>query len=147
MVMANRVRSTKHGTRSQKAAGVPAPTTVLRERMSRSMSTQTPRGQKSDRTTPRIETYRVLKNGDRHQYIGVDEEDYHHHVDRQTGLVHRIDTTTGERERVTDITTIDEPAADAFEVYVHCHVGDRVGWTGRVLFTTWDIWGRPERYQ
>jgi hypothetical protein len=106
------------------------------------MSTQHSSGQSlTDDDRTQLETYRVLDAGDQHQYVGIDDDGYLHHLDRQTGTVHRVHPAQATRQRVVDLTERPERPADALEVYVHEYVADQIGWAVRELFTARDIWG------
>jgi hypothetical protein len=75
----------------------------------------------------------------RHTVIGRDQEGYRHHLDRESGKVHRM-TISGTRERVVDLTTRDAPAAVSLELYVD-FVGQAVGWDSRQQLVGTDVWG------
>lgn len=96
------------------------------------------------RSTMTISEASPFKAGDlsRHTVIGRDQEDYRHHLDRESGKVHRM-TISGTRERVTDITTRDAPVAVALELYVD-FVEQAVGWDARQQIVGTDVWGERE---
>ena len=81
-----------------------------------------------------------------HTTLGVDADGYTHHLDRDAETVHRIDTATGARERVSDlaewVTTHDDvELGNAVDVYVHEYIGAEVGWTERDQLTDRDVFG------
>ncbi|WP_238992116.1 hypothetical protein [Halorubrum distributum] len=71
-----------------------------------------------------------------HTTLGIDAEGYVHHLDRDAGVVHRIDPETGARERCSDLAAWvaerDHVAlGNAVDVYVHEYIGEEVGWVDR----------------
>lgn len=66
-----------------------------------------------------------------HIHLGVDEEDFRHHFDREANTVTRFDDT-GRIERVTDL------GADHLDDYL-LFVADHVGWRVRKQAATWDF--------
>jgi hypothetical protein len=75
---------------------------------------------------------------DQHTTLGLDAEGYVHHLDRDAGVVHRLDPETGARERRSDlaewVAARDHvEMGNAVDVYVHEFIGgsDGPGWTER----------------
>jgi len=73
-----------------------------------------------------------------HTALGLDAEGYIHHLDRDAGVVHRIDPETGARERRSDLAAWvaqrDHVAlGNAVDTYVHEYIGgsDGPGWVDR----------------
>ena len=92
------------------------------------MSTTNPRAEK--RTDPRLIA--------QHTALGLDAEGYIHHLDRDAGVVHRIDPETGARERRSDLAAwVAErdyvAMGNAVDTYVHEYIGgsDGPGWADR----------------
>ena len=87
-------------------------------------------------TNPRAEKRTDTRLIAQHTTLGVDAEGYVHHLDRDAGVVHRIDLETGARERRSDLA--EWVAArdhvefgNAVDTYVHEYIGAEVGWTER----------------
>ena len=102
-----------------------------------SMSTTNPRS-KSRTDTPRL--------APQHTTLGVDAEGYIHHLDRDAETIHRIDTDTGARERVSDLATWQAQRehvalGNAVDVYVHEFIGAEIGWSERDQLTDRDVFG------
>jgi hypothetical protein len=76
-----------------------------------------------------------------HVYLGRDRHGYDHHLDRATATVHRI-ATDGVRERRTDLTSRDEAAPRALEVYLRW-IASSIGWDDRRKYVGADLFGRP----
>jgi hypothetical protein len=90
------------------------------------MSTTNPRAEK--RTDPQLIA--------QHTALGLDAEGYIHHLDRDAGVVHRIDPETGARERRSDLAgwvaqRDHVEMGNAVDVYVHEFIGDQIGWIDR----------------
>ena len=116
------------------AWGVPAPLTVLE---TPAMSTTNPH-QQSSTDSPRL--------APQHTTLGVDADGYTHHLDRDAETVHRIDTATGVRERVSDLAAWQAQRehvalGNAVDVYVHEYIGGEVGWGERDQLTDRDVFG------
>lgn len=82
-----------------------------------------------------------------HTTLGLDDDGYAHHLDRDARVVHRIDPATGCRERRSDLGawTDERPnksMGNAVSVYVHEYIGGEVGWTERAQMTSRDVFGR-----
>ena len=82
-----------------------------------------------------------------HTMLGVDAEGYVHHLDRDAGVVHRIDPETGARERRSDlrewVAARDHvEMGNAVDTYVHEYIGgsDGPGWVERDP-TNLDVFG------
>ncbi|ELZ35391.1 hypothetical protein C472_12675 [Halorubrum tebenquichense DSM 14210] len=81
-----------------------------------------------------------------HTTLGVDAEGFIHHLDRAAEIVHRIDPTTGRRERRSDLAEwVAErehvELGNAVDVYVHDYIGDEIGWSERTQYTDRDVFG------
>lgn len=75
-----------------------------------------------------------------HQWLGRDQNDHDHILDRKRDVVHRVDLLTGERERVTDIYSAgDRQRGNAIESYVD-FIDAELGWADRTLLNR-DIFG------
>lgn len=81
-----------------------------------------------------------------HTVLGVDADGYTHHLDRDAETVHRIDTETGARERVSDLAAWQAQRehvalGNAVDTYVHEFIGAEVGWDERDQLTDRDVFG------
>lgn len=75
-----------------------------------------------------------------YRWLGRDQNDHHHVLDRKRDVVHRVDLLTGERERVTDLYASGiSTRGNAVERYVD-FVADELGWADRTLLNR-DIFG------
>lgn len=75
-----------------------------------------------------------------YQWLGRDQHDHTHILDRKRDVVHRIDVLTGKRVAVYDLYAAgDDCRGNAIETYVD-FVADRVGWADRKLLNR-DVFG------
>jgi len=101
------------------------------------MSTTNPR-RKSSTGSPRL--------APQHTTLGVDADGYAHHLDRDAAAVHRIDPTTGRRERRSNLAEWvaerdNVELGNAVDTYVHDYIGGEVGWSERTQLTNRDVFG------
>ncbi len=75
-----------------------------------------------------------------YQWLGRDQDDHTHILDRKRDVVHRIDPLAGDRVRVYDLYAAgDDCRGNAIERYVD-FVDDELGWADRKLINR-DVFG------